>query len=89
VSRRVSLDQQSAFDAVVSGVAGEVGGAPTSSRTTAKYFTAKWKRDGGVITARVAPIENEKCTVALVMSVASDTELPAAKALLTSWLPDA
>ena len=89
VSRRIPLQQHDALHAVIASIGVEVGADPNSTRTTGKFFTAKWKRDGGVITARVAPRESEKSTVVLVMSVASDTELPAAKALLTSWLPAA
>ncbi|MCP2030238.1 hypothetical protein L1277_000302 [Okibacterium sp. HSC-33S16] len=89
VSRRVPLDQQEALHAVIARVGNEIGADPTSTRAKTKYVTAKWKREGGVITARVAPSENGKSPIALAMTVASDTDLPAAKALLTSWLPEA
>ena len=86
-SRRVPLTQQAALDAVIAIVSDDIGAAPTSSRTSAKYATAKWKRDGGAITARVAPTKDAKSTITLVLSVASDTQLATAKALLTGWLP--
>jgi hypothetical protein len=89
VTRRVPLDQRPALEAVVANVSDEVGADPTSIRTPAKHFTAKWKREGGVITARVAPTEAGKSSIALIMTVASAAELGAAKALLTSWLPGA
>ena len=88
-SRRVPLTQQDALDAVTTSVSDDIGAEPTSTRTKAKYATAKWKRDGGAITARVAPTKDGTSTITLVLSVASDTELPAAKALLTGWLPAA
>lgn len=88
-SRTVPLAQQGAFDAVIASVSEDIGAEPTSTRASAKHATAKWKRDGGAITARVSPTKDGKSTITLVLSVASDTELVAAKALLSGWLPTA